>query len=420
MSAPTIRVEIGFGANASLGSFFVLDNIKADGTVGSSVLGSTTKTLGGTVFVDVTDHLSGQVTTTRGRSRETDQYQAGVMSFQLRNEDFKFDPRSGGSTKLSLRLIVNAYVAMETTEFQFFNGYVDDINVTYDMPDISVINVTCIDAFSVLSNAMLRNYTPTAAWTTGRAVGDVLDRVGYTSKRSIAAGISTIQSTTQTSISALDFCRLMARTENGYFFVDRTGVVTFANRYKGQGQYPSVLFTDDQTPTFTFYVGYTQLTQNSQATLLYNEVTGTRTGGTQQVATDSTSQATYFIRSLDIGQVENQTDAQVAEVCKYVIGKYANPETRLDNVAAELNGLSVDEFSRLMSLDILDHVEIQRFASSGSAGIDILSMVDGIACSFDASSLSFKVVFNFSSLDTQHYITLDYPFTTLDSDRLNY
>lgn len=432
MTAPSLRVEIGFGATASLGSFFQLDDFNADGSAGASRLYNPADptfaydTLAGTVFVDVTSYISGQLTITRGRSRETDQYGAGTMSFTLRNEDRRFDPSNTAGPYYpgpSPRLLVNAYLTKGGTSQQVFAGYLDDIDITYDLDGTSTANVTCVDAFNILANMNLHSFAVTAGWTTGQAIKKALKASGYPATYSIDAGLTSVQASTQDNVTVLDFAQTMARSENGFFFTDKSGVVTFKNRhFTGMG---TVVATFSDNPSdWPTAIGYSTLAQKSAALLLYNEVSGQRNGSSStQIATDTASQAQYLPRALSLSTLENQTNADVANLCAYMLGRYSQPEVRFDSMSLELAGVSDDQATTILALGITDTVQVTHTppGSGTPSSITQTCLIDGIDWSMDASSGSFRVTYNLQLLRSrQTFILDDAALGVLDTSKLDY
>jgi hypothetical protein len=426
MTAPSIRIEIGFNATSYLGTFFVLDDYNADGTTaGPSTLDNTTNTLAGTTFVDVTDYVSGQVSVTRGRSRETDQYAAGTMSFQLRNEDRRFDPSNTAGPYYpgpQPRLQVNAYMAKGLAEIQIFSGYIDDLDIGYEVDGVSVVNVSCIDAYSVLSNSYLRSFAVMLGWSTGRAIRSALKTTGYASAYVVDNGLTTVKGSTQDKVTVLDFAQLMAKTENGFLFVDGSGVLRFKNRhFTGFGTIEASF--SDVPADWPASVDYVGITQRAASTLLYNEVSATRDGGTAQVVSDSTSIGQFMKRALDISGLQNKDDTDVLNLAYYMLGRYSQPDLRFDNVTVELAGLSDDQATTLLGLELTDTVTVKRTPpGTGSPTSTSMScLIDGISISADASSGSFRVTYNLSALRSrQTFILDDSSLGVLDTSKLDY
>jgi hypothetical protein len=75
----SLTVELG------LSKAFTLDDPVA------GVIGSTEFTIGGVSFEDITDRVR-SVSIGRGKNRDLDRFNAGVLSVELNNEDRAFDP----------------------------------------------------------------------------------------------------------------------------------------------------------------------------------------------------------------------------------------------------------------------------------------------------------------------------------------
>lgn len=406
MSDPDLLIKVGFNATASTAGVFVL---------GSSLLGGGDR-LKNIVWTDVTQWVSGQVSVTRGRSRETDQYQAGTAQFTLRNEDRRFDPSNtsgpyypGPDLRVPVNIsLINGYV--------IYAGYVEDISVDYEIPNISTTTFTCVDAFSILANMTLRSWNPPAGLTSA-AVTSALSQVSYGNGTSISTGSTTIQSTLQDNVTVLDFCQTMARSENGYFYTDSSGVVHFVGRHSRTfSLYAN--FTD--SPSGQADIGYTSIKQTTATTLLYNEVQGTRTGGTAQVVSNSTSKAKYLTRSLSLGTLENASDTDVLNLCQYVLGRYATPEIRFDQITIEIAGLNDYASSAATILELTRTVSVTRTPPGGGSAITKLCMIDGVSWVIDVGG-SAQATFTLASLDTRNFFILgDSSLGVLGTSKLDY
>lgn len=415
MTPPVVKVEIGFESSETLGTNFVLDDaIKG-------VLDNTTYTLAGTVYIDVTQWCSGVVNINRGRSREVDQYQAGTLSFTLRNEDRRFDPSNTASPYypgILPRARVNAYL----DGIQIFGGYVDDLDVQYVKPNICTVMISCLDGFGLLANAFLVGYMP-ISMTTGVRISDVLNQssVAFPATRSIAVGQTQLQAAGSAinNTAALDHCQTCARSENGYFFIDRIGTLTFFDRYKVNGETSVATFSDLGDGIAYFDIG-----QKSQTLLLYNGANGTRTGSSSpQMATDPVSINQYGPRTLSVGQLENNSDQDVLNLCQYLVGRYAQPDVRFDTMTVELNGFGLTIREQLAALELVQLVTIKRTppGSGSPATISKLQIIDGIKFALDVSSSTYRMSFQFGSIDAVNFFKLDDSiFGVLDSSKLSY
>lgn len=419
--APAIRASVWVDFGASSSTNFILND-----PTGASVLDSSARTLADSNWVDVSASVSGQITTTRGRNRETDQYQAGSCSFTLRNEGRTYDPSSSTSTPLTLRSEVYVAINVDGTYYGIFDGFIDDFDVTYEQPDVSVINVTCVDAFSVLSNVQLQGFTPTAGSPTSQAFLDAMTAANVQLPYSATTGSTKVQANRQDNVTLLDFAQTMARSEQGAVFVDQYGTIEFLGR-SVLAQPSGLTFTDDQSAIAADAtgqtLGYLTVSQKAATLLLFNSVTGTRNalGAVQQVATDSASRTTYMPRNLDLGTLENQSDGDVLSLCNYVLGKYAQPELRFDAITVELAGLStVQAQAVLLQAQLARSVPVTRTPGSGSA-ITRTCVFEGIGWNLDATSGSYRVTYNLGAKDPRTFFILDDATNgVLDTSKLNY
>jgi hypothetical protein len=179
------------------------------------------------------------------------------------------------------------------------------------------------------------------------------------------------------------------------------------------------VFTD--VPTSDTDIGYTTIQQKSAASLLYNEVVGTRNGGgVAQVATDAASKTQFLPRSLSLGTLENKQDSDVLSLCQYLVGRYSQPEVRFDTITVELAGLSSSQSNSVLVCDLTRTVSVTRTPPGGGSAITKLCMIEGINWSIDVGG-SALVTFNLGLLDTRNFVILnDASLGVLDTSKLNY
>lgn len=373
-------------------------------------------------FVDVSAYLTGQINTQRGRARETDQYGCGTASFTLRNEGRQFDPSNTSSPNYP-GISPRARVQIRIDSQWAFVGYVDDIAVDYQMPNICTTTFTCVDGLAIAANVYLNAYTPISQLT-GARVTDVLNTIGYPAaavllpdgqpSRFIDAGNTTLSAGTFNNVSALTHLQAVALSENGFLFVRSDGQLTFLGRYW-------VGANNTNKGTFSDVIGtgwnYQSIVQNSQSLLLYNRVVGTRDGGTQQVADDPASQAQYMVRSLLLGQIENATDADTLSLCQYMVGRYSQPEVRFGQITVELQSLSPSLLTNILQLELTQLVTVNRTPPGGGSPspISILSMIEGVSFSLDVSASTYTMTIGLGSVESRAFLVLDDPvFGVLD------
>lgn len=119
----TELVELGFDLPASVGNFFKLD----DPVRGK--LDNTTYVLSGVIFYDVTSRVRG-FSIKRGKSRQLDNYQAGVASVILNNNDRAFDPTFAASPYYG-QVIPKREIRISSNGVRQYTGLIDDWNLVY-------------------------------------------------------------------------------------------------------------------------------------------------------------------------------------------------------------------------------------------------------------------------------------------------
>lgn len=184
-------------------------------------------------WVDVSAYVSGQLTTNRGRSRETDRFTTGSASFVLRNETRLFDPTNTASIYYP-GIVPRTPVRVNVAGSRVFTGYVDDYDVGYQKPNICTVTVSCLDAFSILANTYVVNQSLGQQFS-GARIAALLALNSYSGALNIASGQATIQAGTYGASFpgdvVLDDMQAIAASEWGYLYMDRSGTLQFQDRY---------------------------------------------------------------------------------------------------------------------------------------------------------------------------------------------
>ena len=407
-SPPSLTILLGYTSNATANNRFLLNNA-TQGT-----LDNATYVLSGFTWVDVTPYVSGQFTTSRGRSRETEQYQCGTMQFTLRNEDRRFDP-SNTATPYGQPIKPRMQVQALANGIPIFTGFVDDITVNYEMPNICTVTVSCLDTFSVLSNMRLRNYSQISA-SSGDVIKNAILYGGYTGARDLSSTGNTMQATSATDTDVLSYCQTIARSELGYFYVNAYGVITFKSRYSVSNVVNgSAIFTDDPTDTNW---KYTRIKQSSNTLLFWNEVSGKRNGSSQtQIVRNGYSADVYQVRSQSLGTLENVDDQAVLNLVNLYLSHYTQPEIRMESITVNLLDMSrksdpldqAFDLVALLYLDLTDVVEVKRTppGTGTPAILDFISRIEGISHSWDVSSDMYSMTLALGSVDPRDWLILD-------------
>lgn len=410
----TYQVQIAFPSSASWGNAFILD----DTTQG--VLNSSTYTLGGNIWADVTaDVIS--VSCRRGRNRELDAFDAGTATVELRNNQRQYDVTNTAGTyyggilpRLPLRVLVQGVT--------IFNGYIEDYDYGYDNPgrtlDFSTVSIKAIDGFTILASTYLAQYTNTTQ-ASGARVNAVLDRpeINYSFGRAISAGSSTLGADTVTEGTvALDYLNQVVTAEQGYLFCAGDGTLTFKGRNDVVSVTPVMTITDT-TGANPNYDGF-EVQYGTE--LLYNRVVTSRVGGTTYTVNDNASQTQYLTVGLVYNDLLVSTDAQAQNIGTYLLGKYSQPEFRFASLNFNLHSPAAAVVAPL-ALEIAQTVNVTKSWKTGTpATVTKTCAVEGIEHRIDLTG--HRMTVKLGSVDNRAFLRLDNTagFGTLDNNLLGF
>ena len=125
----------------------------------------------------------------------------------------------------------------------------------------------------------------------------------------------------------LDACQAVTLTENGNFWATGTGTLTFTSRTR---RYLNTtvkwVFGENQGGGENPYE--TDVAYDDDATLVYNDVTVTNSGGAEPEVGDDTSQANYGPRSYQ-RSVNLQNDNEATDAANWILSTHKDPHQRI-------------------------------------------------------------------------------------------
>ena len=405
-SAPTIQVIVGFETTVNFGTPFQLDNA----TFGKLNTG----TLGGVQPVDVTEYVQA-ITINRGRNRELEQFNAGTAALRLHDPTRIFDPLNSASPYYPFVGPRNP-VSVYADGIEIFCGFVTDWDLDYSFTETgNVTTATCADAFTVLANQNMNEWTPTAQLS-GARVSAVLSRseIVYQGPTSIAAGNSTLGAyLVPAGQNVLQYLQNVSASEQGYLFVAGDGTLTFRGRDAALNPSSIMTFADDGSG-----VKYQSLSNAYGDELLYNYIQTQSPAGAVQVASNANSIALYQAQQFSKLDLLNSTTAEVAALGNYLLGRYKDPVLRFTGVQTQLAAMSSTDQAACLGLDLTDVVTIQKtFTAGAPASVAQTVITSGVF--HDIRPGSHVVRFTFESTDQNAYFVLNSAvFGVLDQNLL--
>jgi hypothetical protein len=235
---------------------------------------------------------------------------------------------------------------------RIYTGYTDDWKNTYTVKGEAVGSFPCIDGLGILGRQGFNAWTATTGQTAGPRIASILDRseVGWPGgARSLDAGVTTLQGDSVTwGSSPANYIQLVAQTDQGYAFVDRSGVFTYTDRLSLIDPTPVVTFADDGNG-FPFF----DSELSGAGDRFYSQVSVDREGGIVQTASAPGVGQASAIRRLSIFGLLMETDEQALALAEWLLSIYSEPIPRVKRLSVmPAAQASEADAAMIMALDI--------------------------------------------------------------------
>jgi len=396
-------VEIGFDVSGSPTAPFVTLNDPVKG-----ILGSTEYVLGGTLYYDVTDKVLGY-SVSRGKNRQLDRYRAGAISVNLDNTDRTFDPLYSGSPYAG-QIIPRRPIRVTSNGIRQIVASIDDWDLQYEAKGRAIATAKASDGLTQLANQTLNAATQTAQLS-GARIASVLNNPEVNwpiAQRNLDAGQTTLQADTiADNTNALAYIQRITEIEPGAFFIDREGDARFRDRYSYASN-GSAVFTDDGTG-----IPYTNLRVIYGTELLANEVIVERQSGGTAIASTPNSQEQYGIFNLTIQDALMDSDIGATNLANFLNAKYSQPEYRFEAIDVDLDNVSTEVATTILSLELGDVVQV--VFTPGEIGDPISRYVEVIRIAQRVTPTSHVVELGLGSLELNFWRLSDPIFGRLSA-----
>jgi hypothetical protein len=414
VAAPAVKLELGLDLGQRDPFAFVLDNATR------GVLDGTDFTLGGERLFDITDRLV-TCSVNRGKNNALDRIDAGVASITVDNSDRRFDPLYVDGPYFG-QLIPRRSVIISSNELPVFRGFIDDFDIQYEPGKQSVVRIDSSDAFSVLANSGLEEFTPDSQLS-GARINAVLDRpeVDWPAEaRDIDAGNSTmLDADVAEGTGTLEYLQLVANSEFGTLFLAKDGKITYRER-NAVPNTPDLVFSDEIVAGIYTGIQFADVNIVYGSENLYNRITLENADiiPEQAFAEDADSQALYGPRVLNNSGVLIQDPAQLQFLADFLLARYKEPQYRFETVTVVLDTLTEANQDKVLDLEIGDIVLVRFEPSDIPPAIEQYCRIIGV--NHDWNPASKNISFSLERLDFAIFILDDLVLGQLDNDRLAY
>lgn len=330
MPVPTINAVINF----STGPSFAQTMIIGEGLLGTNTLGDASS-----VIVDVSNQVD-RVDTNRGRNAQADQFQTGTLTLRIVDQNGDFNPQNPASPYYELldpmrKVFISATYGGNT--YAMFSGFITSYTTTTprNADDVVYTTITAVDAFRLAQNAQVSTVADTpAGQLSGARINKILDAIDWpASMRDIDTGLTTMQADPGDVRTSLNAMQVVTTSEYGALYVSADGSFVFQDRLvttASIGGTP-VVFNDDGSD-----ISYANAIWRLDDTLVYNQATVTRLGGSPQVASNAASIEKYFVHSYNQQDLLMQTDAVALDYAQAYVASRAATSIRCDQIELDL------------------------------------------------------------------------------------
>lgn len=354
--------------------------------------------LASNTWVDITAYVIG-ISSRRGRSDALGRIEAGTAQLVLDNSDRRFDPTFATSpyypNVIPMRKIRISAVYSAVT-YRLYTGHITAWPPDWPGGLDATTTIQCVDAFSFFASKKLNGaYTNEFS---GDSINTWLTAIGWpAADRLIYAGQSQIQGGTFINTPALQHFQNVADVESGLFFMGPDGKATFHNRFwRLTNSRTSSATFDDTTGAALPYLSVASSYDDRQ---IWNEARITATGGTEQVATDTASQAAYFTRTLT-RTLPLLTNNEALGLAQYLVALYANPIFRFTSIV--LDGLMDDAlWPHILGRAISERVTVAQRPPPIGVAIQQECYIESVAHDIQATEQGtfWRVTFGLSSAE---------------------
>src|SRR5262245_23442648 len=346
MSKPTLKVEFETGGLTQGAN---LDDVPT-ATLDTAVLGP----VDADFDQNITTYVRG-ASTHRGAQRELDRVEAGTATMTLNNRDGRFTPflASGAyyANILPMRRI-RITATWSAVDYPVFYGFVERWPVVFPGDTDTEVTVSLVDGFTIIARAFVSGAFIQQG--SGARVSAILDAIAWSSTdRDIDTGTATVPAITLTNVSALEHIQAIAHAEGGRFFIGKDGKAVFRASVEVNPSLSTRTWADDGSG-----MSYRDIVIDCPDDIILNDVRLTRTGGTEQVASDLFSQADFGIRTSAETDIQLATDGAVLTRAQEQVARYANPVLRIEGLVD--NAMKHSLWDRVLVRDINDIVLVKE------------------------------------------------------------
>jgi|DEB0MinimDraft_6_1074348.scaffolds.fasta_scaffold43330_1 hypothetical protein len=392
-----LSVELG------LSKAFTLDDPVA------GVIGSTEFTIGGVSFEDITDRVR-SVSIGRGKNRDLDRFNAGVLSVELNNEDRAFDPLYTSSPFAGNIVPRRDIRVLSPGSAVQYVGKITDWNFSFEPNGRQLASLQAADGLTFFAQQDLTPGTAIAQLT-GARVNAVLSQASVdwpVADRDIDAGNSQL-GTDVFDGNVLAYLQKVEQSEGGLFFIDKLGRVAFRDRLTTPTVDNVTVFADDGSG-----IPFAPAALDYGTEQLHNQVTVTSPSSTA-VANDALSQTRYGIAAISVDTLIDDADT-VEGLAELLLSRFKEPQLRFQQIRVDVDNISSAQRTTVFGLEIGDVLQVKITPGNPPVGSQIERYGQLISIAHEVTPDEHFITFGLGSLQTSLFVIGDAEFGTIGTD----
>jgi hypothetical protein len=308
-------------------------------------------------------HYAYEVHVQRGRQHELGRIESGTATVMLRNHTGVFWPGNTAGPYYGYILPgkrVNIRATYGGSTYDLYTGFVESWQPQWagKHENGAVVCITCSDLQKNLANLELNDGAGYASEGSETRIGNVLDDLGWpAADRDLDTGQTTLPATGALSaVNAMDHLWNVQDAERGVIFIAGDGHVQFHSRtHRLVNEYASAAtFGDDAGESM-----YVDLLPSLDDSYIFNDVRMTRTGGTEQSASDATSQDAYGKRTHSQADLLLTSDTEALSMAQYLVSRYKAPSMRASSITVLPDKAPADLFPKALGYDISKRITLR-------------------------------------------------------------
>jgi hypothetical protein len=335
----------------------------------------------------------------RGRQYELDRFEAGTATLILKNIHGFYWPDNSSSPyhdNLDIGKRVNIRATYGATTYDLYTGFVEWWKPSWLSSSgglIPVMQVHCADLLALLSRKKLNDAGGYAEELSGTRIDNVLDTLGWLGGSDLDAGQQSMQATgALANVNAMSHIQKVCESELSLFYIAGDGDAQYEDRsHRTAAPHTVSQATLTDTMTDVEFV--------LDDKLLYNDVRSTRTGGTEQVATDSTSQRAYGPRTLEASGLLLTDDVPARNRSYYLLARLATPVMRARSITIKPEKQPAYFWPKALGFEISTRITVTL--SQGSISADYF--IEGTEHDYDARRGEWTTKWQLSNADRYLY-----------------